>query len=66
MPTYKLEDLPELITIVEAASVLRVMPLTLKRWEKAGKIHPIRINSRGDRRYKKIDILKIVYPLQTI
>lgn len=49
----KLDDLPDLLTVREVAEVLRVSPLTIKRWGKRGKLPAIRINSRGDRRYKK-------------
>jgi len=49
----KLEDLPDLLTVKEVADVLRVSPLTIKRWGKRGKLPAIRINSRGDRRYRK-------------
>ena len=48
-----LEDLPDLLTVREVAQILRVSPLTIKRWGKRGKLPAIRINSRGDRRYKK-------------
>ncbi len=48
-----ISNLPDLLTVREAAQVLRVSPLTLKRWGKRGKLPAIRINSRGDRRYKK-------------
>ena len=46
-------NLPDLLTVREVANVLRVSPLTIKRWGKRGKLPAIRINSRGDRRYKK-------------
>jgi len=46
-------NLPDLLTVREVADLLRVSPLTLKRWGKNGKLDAIRINSRGDRRYKK-------------
>lgn len=49
----KLDDLPDLLTVREVAGVLRLSPLTIKRWGKRGKLPAIRINSRGDRRYKK-------------
>ena len=49
----KLNELPDLLTVREVAEVLRVSPLTIKRWGKRGKLPAIRINSRGDRRYKK-------------
>lgn len=52
-----IKDLPDLLTIREVADLLRVSTLTLKRWEKRGKLQAIRINSRGDRRYRKEAIL---------
>ncbi len=52
-----LDDLPDLLTVREVAQVLRVSPLTIKRWGKRGKLPAIRINSRGDRRYKKEAVL---------
>lgn len=48
-----LDSLPDLLTVREVAEILRVSPLTIKRWGKRGKLPAIRINSRGDRRYKK-------------
>ncbi len=53
----KLDDLPDLLTVREVADLLRVSILTIKRWGKRGKLTPIRINSRGDRRYKKEAVL---------
>ena len=53
----RLDDLPDLLTVREVAELLRVSPLTIKRWGKRGKLPAIRINSRGDRRYKKEAIL---------
>ena len=52
-----LDNLPDLLTVREVAGILRVSPLTIKRWGKRGKLPAIRINSRGDRRYKKEAIL---------
>ncbi|OGD86783.1 hypothetical protein A2Z23_02360 [Candidatus Curtissbacteria bacterium RBG_16_39_7] len=51
------DDWPELLTVKEVAKILRVSPLTIKRWGKRGKLPAIRINSRGDRRYKKEAVL---------
>jgi len=50
-------SLPDLLTVREVAEILRVSPLTIKRWGKRGKLPAIRINSRGDRRYKKEAVL---------
>ena len=55
---YKISELPETLTLKETASVLRVSPLTLKRWGKKGILPPLRINERGDRRYLKAEVLK--------
>jgi len=52
-----LDNLPDLLTVREVAELLRVSPLTIKRWGKRGKLPAIRINSRGDRRYKKAAVL---------
>lgn len=52
-----LNNLPDLLTVSEVAQILRVSTLTIKRWGKRGKLPAIRINSRGDRRYKKESVL---------
>lgn len=52
-----LANLPDLLTVSEVAKLLRVSTLTIKRWGKRGKLPAIRINSRGDRRYKKESVL---------
>ena len=41
----KLDNLPDLLTVREVAELLRVSPLTIKRWGKRGKLPAIRINS---------------------
>lgn len=56
-PKIDLQNLPDLLTISEVSTLLRVSPLTIKRWGKRGKLPAIRINSRGDRRYKKQAVL---------
>lgn len=55
-----LADLPDLMTIREVADLLRISPLTIKRWGKKGKLPAIRINSRGDRRYRKEVVLRLL------
>lgn len=55
-----IKNLPDLLTVREVAELLRVSPLTIKRWGKRGKLPPIRINSRGDRRYKKEAVLYLL------
>ena len=55
-----LNNLPDLLTVREVAEILRVSPLTIKRWGNRGKLPAIRINSRGDRRYKKEQVLYLL------
>jgi len=52
-----IDSLPDLLTVKEVAQIFRVSVLTIKRWGKRGKLVPLRINSRGDRRYKKEAVL---------
>jgi len=59
-PTVNLDNMPDLLTVREVAQLLRVSPLTIKRWGKRGKLPPIRINSRGDRRYRKESVLYLL------
>lgn len=58
--TISIDNLPDLLTVREVAQILRVSPLTIKRWGKRGKLPAIRINSRGDRRYKKEAVLYLL------
>lgn len=58
--SLSLQEMPDLLTIDEVANLLRVSKITLKRWGKKGKLPAIRINSRGDRRYKKEEVLRFL------
>jgi len=55
-----LNNLPNLLTNPELAKILRISPLTLRRWGNRGDVKFMRINSRGDRRYKKEDVLEML------
>lgn len=50
----------QLLTINEAAELLKLNPMTLRRWDKEGKLPAAKINDRGDRRYKMSDIRKFM------
>ena len=56
----RLQNLPDLLTPREVAKLLRVSIITVKRWGKQGKLPAIRINERGDRRYRKEVILRFL------
>lgn len=50
----------EMLTISQAAKLLGVHPDTLRRWEKAGKLSPIRFVNRGHRRYRSDEIMDLI------
>ena len=58
--SVSLGNLPDLLTVSEVAELLRVSTLTIKRWGKRGKLPAIRINARGDRRYRKEAVLYLL------
>jgi len=53
-------NFPELITLKQACEILKVHPNTLRQWDKKGILKAVRFGQRGDRRYRKEDILQLV------
>jgi putative resolvase len=51
---------PELLTLSEACEILHVHPNTLRQWDKKGILKAVRFGVRGDRRYKKDTINKLL------
>jgi len=56
----KSKNLPEILTLKEACEVLNCHPNTLRNWDNEGTLKAIRFGKRGDRRYRKEDILAII------
>jgi len=54
----------ELLTIHEAAKILKVHPNTLRIWDNKGILKAIRIGEKQVRRYKKEDLEKFIAPLR--
>ncbi|OGH18221.1 MAG: hypothetical protein A2868_03980 [Candidatus Levybacteria bacterium RIFCSPHIGHO2_01_FULL_40_15b] len=53
------EELEELLTLKEAAKILKTSPQSLRRWDQQGVLKAVRVGTRrgvGDRRYRKSDI----------
>jgi len=50
----------ELLTIGEAAQILKVHPNTLRLWDKSGVLKAVRIGVKKTRRYRKEDIEKFI------
>lgn len=53
-------DDSKLLTLKQAAELLNCHPNTLRAWDKSGYLKAVRIGSRGDRRYLKEDIEKLI------
>jgi len=49
----------EFITVKQAAKILGVHPITLRRWDKNGKLQAVRHRFNGYRLYKKVEIEKL-------
>jgi excisionase family DNA binding protein len=61
MPRQPVSGHDELMTTAEVASALRVAPVTVARWARAGKLTAVRTPG-GQRRYKRADVDVILYP----
>ncbi len=48
-----------LLSIQEAADILKLHPETLRRWDREGKLKAIKVGERGDRKYRYEDLMKV-------
>lgn len=53
-------ELSNTLRISRAAKLLGITPMTLRRWEQAEILKPLRVGPRRDRRYKKEDLLRLL------
>jgi excisionase family DNA binding protein len=51
---------PTLLTIKQASELLNCHPNTLRAWDKKGYLVAVRFGTRGDRRYRRDDVDKIL------
>ncbi len=56
----KRENMPDILTLKRASEVLHCHPNTLRTWEREGLIKCIRFGKRGDRRFAKEEILRLL------
>jgi len=54
------KDIPELLTLHEACEALKCHPNTLRQWDNKGILKAVRIGARGDRKYRKTDIVALL------
>lgn len=58
---HKEMDLDKLLTIKEAASLLHVSEMSLRRWTNAGKLKCYRVGGNSERRFNKQDLLNFLH-----
>lgn len=56
---------PDVLSIKEAAEILGVCEMTLRRWDRAGKFSPHRHPVNGYRCYRRDDVLKLRKQIET-
>ena len=54
------EQMDDMLTVSEVSRLLHVHPNTLRRWSNNGRIRTYRITPRGDRRFKREDIARLL------
>jgi len=54
------ERISNMLNIREVARMLHVHPNTIRRWSNEGRIKAYRINSRGDRRFKREEVARFL------
>lgn len=50
----------KLLTLPQACELLQVHPNTLRAWDKKGYLKAVRIGPRGDRRFKREDVIRVM------
>ena len=56
----KLKNLPNILTLKQTSHILNLHPNTLRNWDNRGILRAIRYGTRGDRRYKKSEVLALL------
>lgn len=55
----------EILTLSQACGLLHCHPNTLRKWDNSGFLKAIRFGIRGDRRYYKSDIEKLISKMKS-
>lgn len=51
---------PKLLTMKQACELLNCHSNTLRAWDKKGYLVAVRFGTRGDRRYRREDVMKLL------
>jgi excisionase family DNA binding protein len=57
------EYMSNMLTVTEVARLLHIHPNTLRRWSNQGIIRAYRITRRGDRRFKREEVVRFLTEL---
>ena len=58
--TQSEKKVPKLLTLKQACELLNCHPNTLRAWDAKGYLVAVRFGTRGDRRYKRDELMKII------
>ncbi|HEY1645271.1 MAG TPA: helix-turn-helix domain-containing protein [Candidatus Saccharimonadales bacterium] len=58
--TQESKKIPQLLTLKQTCDLLQCHPNTLRQWDAKGILVAVRIGVRRDRRYRKVDVLKLI------
>jgi len=59
------DDTDALLTVAQAATLLGVHPNTIRTWTDGGRLTAFRINARGDRRFRRGDVVRLLVEVGT-
>ena len=59
-------EMEPMLTVKEVSRMIHVHPNTIRRWSNQGIMKVVRINSRGDRRFRRSDIAFFLAELRGI
>jgi excisionase family DNA binding protein len=59
------DGMSNMFTVREVARLLHVHPNTLRRWSNKGMLKAYRINRRGDRRFRREEIIRFLAELNS-
>lgn len=59
------ERMSDMLTVREVARLFHIHPNTLRRWSNKGRIRAYRITPRGDRRFKREEIVRFLAELNS-
>lgn len=55
-----MENLPDILTTSDVMRLLRLDRTTIRRWCNQGRLAFTRTNKRGDKQYRKEDVLRLL------